>query len=219
MGAPGSGRGRRRRRRLKAFIHEVKRLDAYSFFSRECPPEKMGCFITHGFIFERVDHCIYKIEKDSSHLGYLKVVQLDCMPHVSRYLFECPNCRTRKRFLCLMPKAIACRSCLKLAYKSQNATLSDRLNSKSKMLEQKLQFIIFPNSKPKGMHYKTFSRFFDEWYDIYQMSILAFLTCKKDKNSLEELMQKISHTPFEIFLEALENNNWNIYEKLLLQKK
>lgn len=112
MGAAGSGKGRRRRRRELPLVHEVKRIDAYQLFSKKCPLEEMSCFVADGYIFEREDEDVYQIERYGSHLGNLKVLKVDCMPQVSRYLFECPNCQTRRRFLSLSQNMIACKDAL-----------------------------------------------------------------------------------------------------------
>jgi hypothetical protein len=219
MGAPGSGRGRRQRKRKLPFVHEVKRIDAYQLFSKKYSIEGMSCFVTEGYFFERAGVDTYQIERYGTHLGKLRVLKVDCMPQVSRYLFECPNCGSRRRFLSVKQNMIACRGCLKLAYKSQNITLSQRLISKTKQLECKLQAVIVPEFKPKGMHRTTYNKLLDAWYEIDQLSTLAFLGSIKSYQSVKKLAENISISPSKILQETIEENNNRCLTEETIRKK
>jgi hypothetical protein len=99
-----------------------------------------------------------------------------------RYWMRCPNptCgrRCRKLYLCPPCNGISiyiCRTCLKLAYRSQNKTALDRVIDKKWNLIHRLgcsETSIMNSQKPKWMHWKTFDALRD---NIEELDIRATL--------------------------------------------
>lgn len=95
-----------------------------------------------------------------------------------RAWFNCPYCNKRVAILYLDEK-IACRTCYKLNYTSQQQTKGtyqerDRMNK----IREKLNWPLFKDVhlwqriKPKGMHYKTFEKLCKE-HDYYERRYLG----------------------------------------------
>lgn len=220
MGGAGSGRGRRRRRRIFPFVEEVKRLDAYALFSRRMPVEKVQYFICSGFYFAQDTPDCFTVKRANSDRirANLEVKKIDCLPNVSRYLFICPTCYARRRFLCLLSNCIACRGCLKLAYRSQNATFCHRLINKIKKLERVLKVILVPALKPKGMHRKTFHYLSDKWFETELMAMSAFVTRIRSVRAFVGLFERLDTNPMTVFSDAIETGDFNITEKVALER-
>lgn len=80
-----------------------------------------------------------------------------------RIWFLCPvnKCNKRVGKLYLTNICFACRSCLDLAYSSQNEDLHYRLLHRAQKIHQKLGgsgCTFDPVAKPKGMHWKTYNK-------------------------------------------------------------
>lgn len=78
----------------------------------------------------------------------------------NRGWFRCPVCGRRAAIL-YGATVFACRRCLRLAYESQRETPHDRALRKAQGIHEKLGgsgITHEPIFKPKGMHWRTFSR-------------------------------------------------------------
>jgi hypothetical protein len=83
-----------------------------------------------------------------------------------RTWFLCPRCGKRIAILYGTGKFFLCRHCYDLAYESQQETTVDRLMRKQRKIRERLgadmNLFIPIWQKPKGMHWKTFSRLHKE---------------------------------------------------------
>lgn len=94
----------------------------------------------------------------------------------TRAWFNCPHCLKRVAVLYL-DEQIACRTCHKLNYTSQQQTKGiwqerDRMNKVREKLGWPLVQDVLFRIKPKGMHYTTFERLCQE-HDFYERRYLA----------------------------------------------
>jgi hypothetical protein len=96
-----------------------------------------------------------------------QVVTLDWTPcHYGgeRLWFRCAGCRRRVAVLCGEGKWFLCRHCYALPYGSQQETAQDRHCRKVRKFRDRLGAShnllesIWPGSKPKGMHWRTWER-------------------------------------------------------------
>jgi hypothetical protein len=80
----------------------------------------------------------------------------------SRPWFFCPKCGQRVGVLCGAGKLFWCRHCYSLAYRSQQSSESDRLLMKAQAIRKRLGASPCTSdpidSKPTGMHWRTFKR-------------------------------------------------------------
>ena len=90
-----------------------------------------------------------------------------------RWWFQCPvhHERVAKLYKPVGATVFASRSAYRLAYRSQNATLHDRLAEKSHRIRRRLGgepgFDQPHPRKPKGMHWRTYGRLCEEM-DLYE---------------------------------------------------
>jgi hypothetical protein len=96
----------------------------------------------------------------------------------SRVWFKCPRCSKRVAILYINAQ-IACRTCQRLNYASQQQTKGmfqdkDRMEKIRKKLNWPIyqDMFLWQRIKPKGMHYTTFYRLVKE-HDYYEMSYLS----------------------------------------------
>ena len=85
----------------------------------------------------------------------IKIIRKPCHYGGSRLFFVCPRCGATVMTVSITG-GVGCRHCLKLAYRSENADRVGRLKLKADKAERKAPWGIL--EKPKGMHWKTFSR-------------------------------------------------------------
>lgn len=93
-----------------------------------------------------------------------------------RAWFECPNCSKRVAIL-YISKTIACRTCHRLNYKSQQTTKGMWQDQfKMNQIRYKLNWPVYQDvlfrTKPKNMQYRTFYRLVKE-HDFYELSYLS----------------------------------------------
>lgn len=91
----------------------------------------------------------------------LNVTTTPCNYGKVRYWFECPYCKGRCAIVYHGGSGLACRKCYGLAYPVENKTRSDRAIEKAWEINNRLKFecsIDYVGDKPKGMHWKTFSK-------------------------------------------------------------
>lgn len=91
-----------------------------------------------------------------------------------RYWWNCPNCHKRVGVL-YKAGLYVCRHCLGLNYYSQHQHTYQRPDSRMESIRKRLDWENNPYKKPKGMHYKTYERLFNEYHDIedYYMNCLT----------------------------------------------
>jgi hypothetical protein len=106
------------------------------------------------------------------------VTHTPCNYGGTRAWFSCPHCHKRVAVLYIDEK-IACRTCYKLNYTSQQQTKGtwqerDRMNKVRERLGWPLfqDVRLWQRIKPKGMHYKTFERLCQE-HDNYERRFLV----------------------------------------------
>lgn len=75
----------------------------------------------------------------------------------SRPWFLCPRCGRRVALLYLLSHGLGCRTCARLAYESQYEAPAWRLLNRA-MRAQATFDRMFSEGRPKGMHWKTYSR-------------------------------------------------------------
>lgn len=94
-----------------------------------------------------------------------------------RWWFSCPACGHRVGVLFLL-NVLACRHCCNIAYTSQREPLCDRLLSKAQKIHYQLggnwQEDSSTPPKPKGMHWKTYSRKVLQMENAFNASLSLF---------------------------------------------
>ena len=171
MGGPGSGMGMRfNTHRTKAFVQERKSISTriFDFKTMQIVPEKGFEVSLHGvstLVLPNRMEIYYGSGADAKVLR-IPFAQTRTNYGNSRFWMRCPNpmCQRRcgKLYLCRFSDglpAFFCRKCLKLAYRSQNRTLLDRMIDKKWAIIERLKAdsdCIW--NKPKCMHWKTFNR-------------------------------------------------------------
>jgi len=92
----------------------------------------------------------------------ISISRTPCNYGGTRPWFLCPHCCRRVSKLYAAGKYFLCRHCYSLAYHSQQITEPNRLLNKAQAIRKRLgasQSCWDPiDSKPKGMHWKTFER-------------------------------------------------------------
>lgn len=171
MGGSGSGMGIRfNTTRRKNFVEQYKSISARSFPFRAMQkiPENGIRWSAHGVDFLVLrDHLeIHHGEGENKRIFRIHFALSKGNYGNSRYWMRCPHPKCLKRcgklYLCRTPNDMPfflCRTCLDLAYRSQNKTALDRLIDKKWDLVHKLganSFDIWTSDKPKWMHWKTF---------------------------------------------------------------
>jgi hypothetical protein len=102
---------------------------------------------------------------------------LPCHFGGTRPWFRCPCCQRRAAIL-YGSKYFACRRCLNLSYDSQRERPYYRALSKAQGIHEKLGgtgCIDDPIFKPKGMHWRTYSRHMARFEDAHSRAVPPFL--------------------------------------------
>ena len=92
----------------------------------------------------------------------IEIASMPCNYGGFRYFGVCPCCQKRVSTLYLFRDSLECRTCLNLCYRSQNRTLSDRLYSKEKEIEKRLEEGLW--TRPKWMREKTIEKLRKEFF-------------------------------------------------------
>lgn len=151
MGGIGSGKGIRLNKwRKKNFTHEIASFDSFMFFSQYSPLK--------------------------SQVRALPVTSTPCNFGGQKHYWLCPKCQRRCRFMYYHSGMGGCRLCFRLAYKSQNETLADRLLRKKEKLQSKLQSTLPFPERPKYMRKRVFADVCHQISNLDQMAMQAFLT-------------------------------------------
>jgi len=88
------------------------------------------------------------------------------------------------RFLYFGSIVGGCRICLKLAYRSQNETLADRLLHKKEKIQNKIVWSPFYTEKPKHMHKKTFEMLCRQAKFYWNLANQAFMISARKMSDL-----------------------------------
>lgn len=188
MGGPGSGKGMRLRKRSKPFVHELPSIDAYTVFHRGYEFAKIQVFSCSDFFFRRIGLYSFEIRDREGQLScLLNISPVQCLKgSIVRYLFICPGCEQKRRYLFFFTNRLACRGCLHLAFKSQNECLSDRLSRKRTRLASQLKSCDGTNLKPKGMHWKVYDRLLQKSNQLKRQELIALLYSERNMRLLAE---------------------------------
>jgi hypothetical protein len=95
----------------------------------------------------------------------VEVEWMDCYFGGKRAWFRCPACDHRAAIL-YGAEVFACRPCLRLVYESQREAPHYRALSKAQAIHEKLGgtgITDDPVFKPKGMHWRTYSRYMERF--------------------------------------------------------
>ena len=192
MGGWGSGMGMRfNTTRTKRFVEEFASIDSrdFSFASMRKLPDDGDFSIILGL------HAIVsrnQIDFHHCHGGVHRRFQIQFAQVRGnygnpRYMMLCPGptCSRRCVKLYRYPlsdgcPAVLCRSCLNLAYRSQNKTYLDRLATKKWGLIHELgadSDSIWDHQKPKWMHWKTFKYIRTRIADLDHLGLMV--SCAK----------------------------------------
>ena len=113
------------------------------------------------------------------------ITHTSCNYGGTRAWFNCPHCLKRVAVL-YIDEQIACRTCHKLNYTSQQQTKGtwqerDRMNKVREKLGWPLikDVSFWERIKPKGMHWKTFEKLCQE-HDLYERRFLVFFSAGLD---------------------------------------
>ena len=115
--------------------------------------------VTVQFIIDRKIVTLYLIQDERSASNKLYII--------------CPHCKTRRQHLYAASNTYACRGCLRLHYPSQSERANVRLRRKMRNKRIKIWGEGWPHvtnlfknvhswPKPKGLHWKTFTKGLDE---------------------------------------------------------
>jgi hypothetical protein len=86
-----------------------------------------------------------------------------------RFWFQCPTCHRRTGSIFIVGPPFQCRVCLRLTYRSQRERHAARVLRKAGRLTNGLQATgdaFSFESKPKGMHWRTYNRLTNELGDL-----------------------------------------------------
>lgn len=194
MGGYGSGRQRERRLITDYRCLDIRWINKQGWF--EDKGEKRVSWKRNGKPLGSIrllteEDCIRLIYKWKRNDGpwesqdfSIRYLKSPCHFGGVRYWFECPVCH---RQVCKLYLAgtWCCRKCGNLAYPVENMDQLDRLQHKSEKLEKTLgrQYQI----KPKGMHWKTYGRLLNEYFETRE---------RIDKGFRERLEKTFGNLPF-----------------------
>ena len=109
----------------------------------------------------------------------------DCNYGGKRYWLICPNCHRRVGILCGLDRLFLCRHCYKIPYGAQQESVLDRVLRRKHKIGERI-FDDYENGfgwrKKKGMHQKTFNRFYAEYRRLEYQSLLATETMLEKMN-------------------------------------
>jgi len=115
--------------------------------------------------------------QSSDILQTVRLIQTSCHYGGARHWFACPSCSRRVAILYL-EFTVACRHCHQLAYKAQRETRHDRNIRRLEAIRERLGwhpgFLNGEEIKPKGMHWKTYSKLVREHRQLV-LGIVGFV--------------------------------------------
>lgn len=189
MGGYGSGKGLRwNTTRTKLFTTQLFRLDSFQLIKRH---EEALSGTNFQWLHIHIDVLLDRVEAKS--LDESKKLSVTCIRRSqtpcnyggARHWFVCPYCHKNARYLYLKGSALACRSCCKLAYLSQNLTFPHRLCRKEdKILKRLKEKGGNEYRKPKWMHQKTFR---DLTWKAERLSDLAALASGRGSRTYSQV--------------------------------
>jgi len=108
----------------------------------------------------------------------IRITETPCNFGGVRKWLECPNCERRVTTLCQGHKYYFCRRCYNLTYSSCREHKIERITRKLNKIKMKLG--ASPNSewfpeKPKGMHWRTYDKLYNEYICLDDQSEHEFL--------------------------------------------
>lgn len=107
----------------------------------------------------------------------IRLVETPCNYGGFRKWFECPNCHRRVGTLCSASKYFLCRHCYTLTYASCSEHWIGRITRKQDRIKKKLggnSYDEWIPKKPKGMHWKTYKKYRDQYLYLDDHSYQAF---------------------------------------------
>jgi len=196
MGGPGSGRWYRWQG-TRTTLDEVQRLDVrrlhrhgyldgqsygVTWSRREQPNGAVSITLVNGRLV--VEYRCRRRGTDPWE-DVRQVITLDwtsCHYGGQRPWFRCPGCQRRVAVLYGYDRLFLCRHCYRLPYTSQCETRLDRLSRKLRKLQDRIGHQY--NRKPKGMHWHTWERLWDQALDVEMTRDLAL------EATLDRLMRR-----------------------------
>lgn len=115
----------------------------------------------------------------------IKVAASPCNYGNFRYFGLCPACQRQVRTLYLHKKLFACRHCFRMVYRSQNATLADRLYVRVKAIGKKINNDAW--TKPKWMRQKTFTRLRKQYFDLDEKEQIASFFSLRNNQAVNKI--------------------------------
>lgn len=165
-----------------------------------------------NIVFGRDDLIYISGETGITISNIIKIATFPCHFGGFRYFAHCPACNRKVSNLYLYRNqnqpVLACRKCLKMYYQNQNATLSNRLYWRSKIVKEKIDSD--PYRKPKWMRKKTFAKLRDDYFDFDDMSSIADLMSLRNTESvriIKEMYGDAACIPIEVVL-THSGKNW-----------
>lgn len=191
----GLGSGRLYYWNCKSKTEDYRSLDIRKWARQDAwiPGLSFTCKWFRGY--EQTSEISIVIEADSIRLIYsyrdaeynwtnqnysVRVVWTTCNYGGKRPWFLCPALGCGKRVAVLYGGEIfACRKCYKLAYKCQSESASSRATRRADKIREQLNWepgiLNGEGIKPKGMHWSTFERLFNQHQHFVNSSLLEVL--------------------------------------------
>jgi hypothetical protein len=145
---------------------DIRRLNQQSLLS---PGTTLLAICGENLLYQLSIHA-KKIEVTSHH----QTIYLDpspCNYGGERLWFKCPHCHQRVAVLYDVDTFFMCRTCHRLSYRSQGENVLRRSLRKIRKLRTRLDAPLdlseYIQTKPKGMHWKTFERLRQQELDAH----------------------------------------------------
>jgi uncharacterized protein (DUF779 family) len=198
MGGWGSGkswRGRKKRPGTKLLTSSLSGLEVPKLL--KLLKENPCCYCKWGVIKLELEGSLIRVEHLQSaemRTKEIRIASIPCHYGGFRYLACCPFCKRQVKTLYFHKYLFACRHCFRMAYPSQNTTLSVRVAIKKKKVDKRINKDCW--NKPKWMRSKTFERLRSQSFRLDEMSQLAGLFSLRNSRELE---LAISRYPLALF--------------------
>jgi hypothetical protein len=198
MGGWGSGkswRGRKKRLGTKLLTSSLSGLEVPKLL--KLLKENPSCYCKWGAIKLELEGSLIRVEhleNEELQTKEIKIASISCYYGGFRYLACCPFCKRRVKMLYFHKYLFACRHCFRMAYPSQNATLSRRVAIKKEKIDKRINKDCW--NKPKWMRSKTFKRLRSQSFKLNEMSQLAGLFSLRNSKELE---RAINRYPLALF--------------------
>ncbi len=162
------------------YLKKIGRLYTNSFgnlnYSRGDEPTGSILYKISGNTMEINFQCRVREEDWEDVKQVFAIAETPCKFGGVRKWIVCPNCNRRITTLCQGNKYFLCRHCYDLTYMSCSENKLDRASSKQRSIIKKLggdPYSGFPPDRPKGMHAKTYEKYWDEYMRLDGITAIA----------------------------------------------